>query len=237
LSFGRCNGPFRWPSLVSLFTVAHRADFFTTLPQRSFKHTAAAAAAAATNRNFILVSAELSILRLVTSFLCFVYRSSLVYCLPMQQYPMFYTQYINTSNAQSYCRLMAIGGRDGSSCLELVERYSPISDSWSPCASLNRRRAGVAVAECGGFVYAVGGHDCVGPGNSVGVNQRDRAGSSSSSSAAAAAVGSSSAQIVLLDCVERLAMCTMRALCFLRLAWGSLQANENGTVIDDTLLG
>jgi len=40
-----------------------------------------------------------------------------------------------------------------------VEQYSPRSDSWSPVASLPRRRLQFAVAVVGRRVYVVGGRD------------------------------------------------------------------------------
>ena len=59
----------------------------------------------------------------------------------------------------SCCRLYAVGGRDGSSCLRSVECFDPHTNRWSLCACMSRRRGGVGVAACRGFLYAVGGHD------------------------------------------------------------------------------
>ena len=59
---------------------------------------------------------------------------------------------------QSY-RLYAVGGRDGSSCLRSVECFDPHTNKWSLCAPMTKRRGGVGVTTCNGFLYAVGGHD------------------------------------------------------------------------------
>jgi kelch-like protein 20 len=55
--------------------------------------------------------------------------------------------------------LYAVGGQDGVSCLNYVERYDPKENKWSKVASMNTRRLGVAVAVLGGYLYAVGGSD------------------------------------------------------------------------------
>jgi len=57
------------------------------------------------------------------------------------------------------CRLYAVGGRDGSSCLRSVECYDPHTNKWMLCSPMAKRRGGVGVAACNGFMYAVGGHD------------------------------------------------------------------------------
>jgi len=56
-------------------------------------------------------------------------------------------------------RLYAVGGRDGSSCLRSVECYDPHTNKWMLCSPMAKRRGGVGVAACNGFMYAVGGHD------------------------------------------------------------------------------
>lgn len=83
--------------------------------------------------------------------------------------------------------LYAVGGQDGVSCLNYVERcqilnsnlfllffqlspfsrcrYDPKENKWSKVASMNTRRLGVAVAVLGGFLYAVGGSDGQSPLN------------------------------------------------------------------------
>ena len=59
-----------------------------------------------------------------------------------------------------FCRyLYAIGGQDGGSCLDLVERYDPVQNRWERKASMKTRRLGVGVAVLNKFVYAVGGSD------------------------------------------------------------------------------
>jgi len=52
-----------------------------------------------------------------------------------------------------------VGGRDGSSCLRSVECYDPHTNKWMLCSPMAKRRGGVGVAACNGFMYAVGGHD------------------------------------------------------------------------------
>ena len=56
-------------------------------------------------------------------------------------------------------RLYAVGGRDGSSCLRSVECFDPHTNKWTLCCPMSKRRGGVGVAACNGFLYAVGGHD------------------------------------------------------------------------------
>ena len=58
-----------------------------------------------------------------------------------------------------FFRLYAVGGRDGSSCLRSVECFDPHTNKWSLCAPMTKRRGGVGVSTCNGFLYAVGGHD------------------------------------------------------------------------------
>ncbi len=60
---------------------------------------------------------------------------------------------------RNHYRLYAVGGRDGSSCLRSVECFDPHTNKWSLCAPMTKRRGGVGVATCNGFLYAVGGHD------------------------------------------------------------------------------
>ncbi|XP_004680361.1 PREDICTED: kelch-like protein 1 [Condylura cristata] len=55
--------------------------------------------------------------------------------------------------------LYSVGGRDGSSCLSSMEYYDPHTNKWNMCAPMCKRRGGVGVATCDGFLYAVGGHD------------------------------------------------------------------------------
>lgn len=58
-----------------------------------------------------------------------------------------------------YFRLYAVGGRDGSSCLKTVECFDPHTNKWLHCSPMSKRRGGVGVATCNGFLYAVGGHE------------------------------------------------------------------------------
>ncbi|KAK2719707.1 hypothetical protein QYM36_005253 [Artemia franciscana] len=55
--------------------------------------------------------------------------------------------------------LYAVGGQDGVSCLNVVERYDPKENKWSKVACMNTRRLGVAVAVLGNYLYAIGGSD------------------------------------------------------------------------------
>lgn len=57
------------------------------------------------------------------------------------------------------CRLYAVGGRDGSSCLKTVECFDPHTNKWLHCTPMSKRRGGVGVTTGGGFLYAVGGHE------------------------------------------------------------------------------
>jgi hypothetical protein len=72
-----------------------------------------------------------------------------------------YNFYIGNIKDFSHCgfRLYSVGGRDGSSCLSSMEYYDPHTNKWSMCAPMCKRRGGVGVATCDGFLYAVGGHD------------------------------------------------------------------------------
>lgn len=40
-----------------------------------------------------------------------------------------------------------------------MEYYDPHTNKWNMCAPMCKRRGGVGVATCDGFLYAVGGHD------------------------------------------------------------------------------
>ena len=65
-----------------------------------------------------------------------------------------------------YC-FLAVGGQDGVSCLNFVERYDPNTNRWSKVATMSTKRLGVAVAVLGGYLYAIGGSDGTSPLNSV----------------------------------------------------------------------
>lgn len=60
---------------------------------------------------------------------------------------------------QIFYRLYAVGGRDGSSCLKSVECFDPHTNKWTACTAMSKRRGGVGVSTCNGFLYAVGGHE------------------------------------------------------------------------------
>ena len=61
--------------------------------------------------------------------------------------------------------MFAVGGQDGVSCLNFVERYDPQLNKWTKVASMSTRRLGVGVAVLGGYLYAVGGSDGTSPLN------------------------------------------------------------------------
>ena len=63
--------------------------------------------------------------------------------------------------------MYAVGGQDGVSCLNIVERYDPKENRWSKVAPMSTRRLGVAVAVLNGCLYAVGGSDGNSPLNTV----------------------------------------------------------------------
>ncbi len=52
-----------------------------------------------------------------------------------------------------------VGGQDGISCLNIVEKYEPQSNRWTKCAPMATNRLGVALAVLGGYMYAVGGSE------------------------------------------------------------------------------
>lgn len=52
-----------------------------------------------------------------------------------------------------------MGGRDGAAGLRETESYDPHTNRWSSCAPMQKRRGGVAVAACNGFLFAIGGHE------------------------------------------------------------------------------
>ena len=63
--------------------------------------------------------------------------------------------------------LYAVGGQDGVSCLNHVERFDPKENKWTKVSSMMTRRLGVAVAVLNGYLYAIGGSDGQSPLNSV----------------------------------------------------------------------
>ena len=63
--------------------------------------------------------------------------------------------------------LYAVGGQDGVSCLNIVDKYDPNTNRWTRMASMNSKRLGVAVVVLGTYLYAVGGSDGTSPLNTV----------------------------------------------------------------------
>lgn len=55
--------------------------------------------------------------------------------------------------------LYAIGGSDGQSPLNTVERYDPRQNKWSPVPSMSTRRKHLGCAVFNNLIYAVGGRD------------------------------------------------------------------------------
>ena len=48
-----------------------------------------------------------------------------------------------------------VGGNDGSTALNSVERYDPTTEEWRPVASMITGRSGVGVGVLNGLLYAV----------------------------------------------------------------------------------
>ena len=63
--------------------------------------------------------------------------------------------------------MYAVGGQDGVSCLNIVERYDPQENRWARIPSMSTRRLGVGVAVLDGCLYAIGGSDGTSPLNTV----------------------------------------------------------------------
>lgn len=56
--------------------------------------------------------------------------------------------------------LYAVGGYDGVSQLNSVERYDVERDTWEYVASMNSRRSALSVDVVGGKLYALGRYHC-----------------------------------------------------------------------------
>ena len=70
--------------------------------------------------------------------------------------------------ASNFHRFMyAVGGQDGVSCLNIVEKYDSVANHWSRVAPMSTRRLGVAVAVLDGYLFAIGGSDGTSPLNTV----------------------------------------------------------------------
>ncbi|CAF4731825.1 unnamed protein product, partial [Rotaria sp. Silwood2] len=66
--------------------------------------------------------------------------------------------------------LFAVGGQDGISCLNLVQKvniYDPSVQRWFRVALMGTKRLGVAVAVLDGYLYAIGGSDRQSPLSTV----------------------------------------------------------------------
>ena len=63
--------------------------------------------------------------------------------------------------------MYAVGGQDGVSCLNIVEKYDPRENRWTRVASMSTRRLGVGVAVLDDGLYAIGGSDGTSPLNTV----------------------------------------------------------------------
>ena len=63
--------------------------------------------------------------------------------------------------------MYAVGGQDGVSCLNIVEKYDPRENRWARVASMSTRRLGVGVAVLDDALYAIGGSDGTSPLNTV----------------------------------------------------------------------
>lgn len=55
--------------------------------------------------------------------------------------------------------LYAIGGSDGQSPLNTVERYDPRQNKWTPVSPMSTRRKHLGCAVFNNLIYAVGGRD------------------------------------------------------------------------------
>ena len=53
----------------------------------------------------------------------------------------------------------ALGGHDGLSIFDSVERYDPASDTWTKVKPMLSRRCRLGVATLNGRLYACGGYD------------------------------------------------------------------------------
>ncbi|CAF5170362.1 unnamed protein product, partial [Rotaria magnacalcarata] len=71
--------------------------------------------------------------------------------------------------------LYVVGGHDGISCLNLVEKYDPSVQQWIRVASMKTKRFDVAVAVLDGYLYAIGGSDGQCPLNTEVAGDRDDA--------------------------------------------------------------
>ena len=107
---------------------------------------------------FFLLSSVLSIFLLFLS--PNLIKSDLVLYFFLGSVPFYKNQFYYTYTDQFFTfRLYAVGGRDGSSCLRSVECFDPHTNKWTNCSPMSKRRGGVGVGVCSGYLYAIGGHD------------------------------------------------------------------------------
>ena len=55
--------------------------------------------------------------------------------------------------------IYALGGHDGLSIFDSVERYDPSTNTWTEAAPMLTKRCRLGVAMLGGKLYACGGYD------------------------------------------------------------------------------
>ncbi len=53
--------------------------------------------------------------------------------------------------------IYVIGGFDGSKYLDTVEKYDPVSNSWTTCTDMSQKRAALSASVVNGKIYAIGG--------------------------------------------------------------------------------
>ena len=53
--------------------------------------------------------------------------------------------------------LYVVGGYDGSTCLDSVDRYDPKVDQWTLMRRLLTPRSGVSLVACGASLFVIGG--------------------------------------------------------------------------------
>jgi hypothetical protein len=56
-------------------------------------------------------------------------------------------------------KVIVMGGRTGTTYLNAVEAYDPVTNSWTTRAAMPTARAAFGVAGISGFLYAVGGRN------------------------------------------------------------------------------
>lgn len=56
-------------------------------------------------------------------------------------------------------KLYAVGGLNGTLCLNTAERFDPIAGKWEFIPNMDTKRTGHSVVSSGDFLYALGGWD------------------------------------------------------------------------------